>query len=82
MDLDIGDIHVNIEGDDWDQAEITRRVEWHLTRAFERLSKQGAIYPGVVQEVESLNIPDMDWDSEPDKTGKLVERILKALEAG
>lgn len=81
MDLEIGDIHVSIEGDEWDQAEITRLVEWHLTQAFEQISRQGAISYGIAREIESLYLPDVDWESEPDKTAKLVEMILDALES-
>ncbi len=81
MDLEIGDIHVSIEDDDIDQAEITRLVEWHLTQAFEKISKQGQIFPGAIQEIESLNLPDIDLASQTNKTEKLANMILNALES-
>ncbi|MCP3929388.1 MAG: hypothetical protein GY705_09845 [Bacteroidetes bacterium] len=81
MDLEIGDIHVSIEDDDIDQAELTRLVEWHLTQAFEIISKQGQILPGAIQEIESINLPDFDLASQTNKSEKLANMILNVLES-
>ncbi len=80
MDLEIGAIRVHVEGDDWDEDEITREVQWRLIQAFEQIAKRDAAPSGPgFMEIDELALPPVDWESETDRTTKLVELILDAM---
>ena len=79
MDINIDSIHVTVAGDDLDKDEIVRELQWHLTRVMEELSKDERLVDGN-NEIEMLDLPEMDWEGEVDKTGKLIQLINEALE--
>ncbi len=80
MDIEIDSINVTVSGDDWDEDEIKRELQWYLSRALEELSKDAPGVEGGSGEFETLDLPIVDWEAETDKTGKLVQLIRNALE--
>lgn len=81
MDIKIDSIEVTVTGEDWDEAEITKEVERHLLGALEIISKEDLVTGVEMNDIETLDLPVIDWDAEFDKTGKLVQLIRMALES-
>lgn len=81
MDLEIDSIHVTVTGEDWKEDEIARELQWNLTRALERIAGEGLVAETEDRNIAVLDLSPIDWASERDKTGKLVNLILEVLEA-
>jgi hypothetical protein len=79
LEIKIDTIQVTVEGDELDAPEIVSALEWHLQEALAQLAKEKAPDRPESVEVESLDLPPVNWPEVSDKTGKLVELILDAL---
>lgn len=80
MELRIDTIEVTVEDADWNAAETIAALERHLQEALARLASRKAPDLPEALEVETLDLPPVDWEEVDDKTGKLAELILEALE--
>ena len=79
MEIKIDTIQVTVEDDELNAPEIISALQRHLQDALAQLAREKVPdQPGSV-EVESLDLPPVDWLEVSDKTGKLVELILNAL---
>ena len=81
MELDIDAIVVRLEGDGWDEDEVEGEIQRYLTEALERVAREPVAAGWAEREIVELDLPPMDWGAIEDKTGKLVELIIAALEA-
>lgn len=83
MELDIDAIHVtvtsDIEGEE-DREEIARAIQRHVLEAMEELSRSGPVTRCENDAYLDLDLQEIDWESEPDKTGKIVQLLREALE--
>jgi hypothetical protein len=80
LELNIDQIRIKVEGDDFDEEEIAREISWHINRAFGRIADRGLLPETGGEDFGVLNLPVMDWEAETDKTAKIVSLILEALE--
>ena len=80
MDLDIDEIEVQLTGTGWDEEEVRREIERYLTEALERVAREPVARGWNEREIVELDLPPIDWEGEADKTGKLVQLIVAALE--
>ena len=79
MELKIDTIQVTVEDDELNAAEIVSALQWHLQEALAQIAGKKAPAQPASGEIESLDLPPLDWEEVTDKTGKLVEMILNAL---
>lgn len=83
MELEIDDIQVTVVGgsdDDGSRDEIARAVQRHILDAMEELSRSGPEIGWENDEHSQLDLGEIDWETEPDKTGKIVRLLKEALE--
>ncbi len=83
MELDIDAIHVTVDSDsddDKDREELSRTVPRHILEALEELSRSDPTAGCGDEEYLELDLREIDWESESDRTGKLVQLLRKALE--
>jgi hypothetical protein len=81
VELEIDEIEVQLTGTGWDEEEVEREIERYLTEALERVTREPVARGWNEKEIVELNLPPLDWEAEADKTGKLVQLIIAALEA-
>lgn len=79
MDLEIENIRVTIEDIEEDEDNIIREVQRHLEKAMECISNKPLPFIPVNMEIKDMDLREIDWESESDRTGKLVELILNEL---
>ena len=79
MKLKIDTIEVTVEDAELNVAETISAIERHLQEALAQIAHKKAPDQPVSMDIESLDLPPLDWEEETDKTGKLVEMILDAL---
>ena len=79
MELKIDTIEVTVEDAELNVAETVAALERHLQEALAVIAQKKAPGPAAAVEIESLDLPPVDWEEVTDKTGKLVEMILNAL---
>jgi len=80
VDLDIDEIEVQLTGTGWDEEEVRREIERYLTEALERVAREPVAGGWGEREIAELVLPSIDWEGVEDKTGKLVQLIVAALE--
>jgi hypothetical protein len=83
LELDIDAIHVTVTSDsegDEDKEEIARTIYRHILEAMEDLSRSEPATRGEYDAYLDLDLREIDWESEPDKTGKIVQLLREALE--
>ena len=79
MKIRIDTIEVTVEDGELNEPEIISALQRHLQDALAQLAREKAPDQPASVEVESLDLPPVDWLEVSDKTGKLVELILNAL---
>jgi len=79
LELKIDTIQVTVNDDALNADEIIAALQWHLQEALAQIAGKKAPDPPAAAEIESLDLPPMDWGEVTDKTGRLVEMILTAL---
>jgi len=79
LELRIDTIEVTVEDADWNAAETIAAIERHLQEALARLANRKAPDLPETLEIETLELPPVDWEEVNDKTGKLAEMIMDEL---
>jgi len=80
LDLDIEAIHVTVTGDGEDEEAIADEVRQHLGNALSELSRSEGTVAFAGGNLLRIDIEEIDWNSEPDKTRAILRHIMKALE--
>ena len=83
LELDIDAIHVTVAGgseDDESREEFAQAVQRHILDAMEELSRSDLATGCANDERLQIDLREIDWESEPDKTGKIARLLREALE--
>jgi hypothetical protein len=80
LDLDIEAIHVTVTGGGEDEETIAKEVQQHLGNALAELSRSEGTVAYAGETFLRLDLEELDWNMEPDKTGAILRLLMKTLE--